>query len=112
MMLPKWADVTATVERPGKRESRGSVVDDWAAAETHEVRGCWLDNQSAPADLSDPSAPVTAKAVLYAPPGADIKRGDKVAVGGSAYRIDGEPVTLRSPFGRVSHMAINLVDWR
>lgn len=110
-MLPAWARETVTVKRPSYRESRGSKVADWTNPVSHEIRGCWFDAPSSAMDYNDASTPITYRATLYLPPGSDIAAGDKVVANEKEWRIDGEPNVLKSPFGRVSHIVCNLVEW-
>lgn len=110
-MLPRWARLTVTVTRPGVRESRGSKVPDWSSATTHEVHGCMLDAPSSSADYASAAQPITGRRTLYAPPGADIKRGDRIEADGSKWAVDGAPARYRSPFGTRDYLAVQLIDW-
>lgn len=106
-----WALVTVTVTRPGTKESRGAIVADWSGATSREVGGCWVGNQSTSTDAGEEGREANARATLYAPPGADVRRGDKVTYAGADYAVDGEPLPYPSPLGGIDHIECPLVDW-
>lgn len=110
-MLPRWARLSATVTRPGSKTSRGATVPDWSSATTHTVSGCMLDAPSSSADYNQPEAPVTQRRTLYAPPGADIAKGDRVTIDGATFQVDGVPLSFRSPFGTRDYVQVQLIDW-
>lgn len=110
-MLPRWARLTVTVTRPGVRESRGSKVPDWSSATKHEVTGCMLDAPSSSADYASAAQPITGRRTLYAPPWADIKRGDRITADGATWAVDGAPALYRSPFGTRDYLDVQLIDW-
>lgn len=110
-MLPRWARLSATVTRHGSKTSRGATVQDWSNVTTHEVAGCFLDAPSSSADYGEPEAPITQRKTLYAPPSADIKKGDRVAVGGATYQVDGVPMAYESPFHTVDYLQVQLIEW-
>lgn len=90
------------------KESRGTLVKDWANATTHTVGGCSLQLQSTTSDLNARTLQVTNNAILYAPYGADIKAGDRI----DGYEITGEPMPVCGATGNISHMEIPLSEWR
>lgn len=106
-----WALVAVTVTRPGTKASRGTTVADWSNSTTREVGGCWVGNPSTSTDTAREGRDSNVKATLYAPPGADLRRGDKVTYAGVAYAIDGEPLPYPSPLGGIDHIECPLVDW-
>lgn len=111
MPMPRWALVAVTIERPGARESRGTTVPDWSKKTEREVNGCWVGNASTSSDSSDEGRAANMRLTLYAPPGTDVRRGDRVTYGGRRYAIDGEPIEYPSPFGGTDHIECALVDW-
>lgn len=110
-MLPRWAKKAVAVTRPGSKSSRGATVPDWSSATTHEVVGCVLDAPSSSADYGEPEAPITQRKTLYAPPGADIAKGDRVTVDGATYKVDGVPMAYESPFHTRDYTQVQLIDW-
>lgn len=111
-MLPSWCDDSVTVWRAPLVDSRGTQVPDWSAASPHEVGGCSFQPTGSSTDFGDPRQALTIRAYLYAPPGADIKEGDRIEFAGRTYAINGAPLPWKSPTGAASHMQIQLVDWR
>lgn len=110
-MLPKWAKKTVTITRPGTKESRGATVVDWTNTTTITVSGCLLDAPSSSADYAQMEAPITQRKTLYAPPGADIAKGDRVTVDDVTYQVDGVPMSYESPFGTRNYTQVQLIDW-
>lgn len=110
-MLPSFAKQTVTVWRAPLVEERGVKVRDWAAAEPHAVAGCSVQPGDTSATWGEPRNGATIRATLYAPPGADIERTDRVEFAGVRYAVDGAPVEWQSPTGRASHMVCKLIDW-
>lgn len=111
MPMPMWALVTVTIERPGAREARGTTVPDWSKKAEREVPGCWVGNASTSSDPSDEGRAANMHLTLYAPPGTDVRRGDRVTYAGDRYAIDGEPLAFPSPLGGTDHIECALVDW-
>lgn len=85
MPMPDWATVAVTIERPATKEARGARVPDQSAT--------------------------TTRMTLFAPPGTDVRRGDRVTYAGTRYAIDGEPIRYPSPLGGLDHIECSLVDW-
>ena len=110
-MLFGWCRQTVTVWRAPLVSVRGTKERDWRNAVSHEVAGCWVDSPAATTDFGDPRESVTVRQVLFAPPGSDIREGDRVEVDGHTFAIDGAPMKRRSPTGRLDHIECNLVDW-
>lgn len=109
-MLPSFCRSTATVLRPGTRTVRGAAVADWAAATSHEVPGCLVEQTSTSSDRDGRTA-VAVDAVLYAPAGADVRAGDRVSLDGE-WSVEGEPASVKSPTGAVDHTEAVLKRWR
>lgn len=111
MPMPTWGLVTIVVARPGKRVSRGTEVADWSNPTKAPVGGCWVGNPQTSTDKTQTAMPATSRATLYLPPGADVRKGDKVTYAGRDYAVDGEPMAYPSPLGGVDHIEVPLVDW-
>jgi hypothetical protein len=111
-MLPSFCRDAVTVRRAPLVQMRGTTARDWRAATAHTVPGCSLQPASTEGTWGDTRSGSTVRAVLYLPPGADVEHGDKIEFDGREYAMDGDPLTMRSPTGRVTHLVVNLVDWR
>ena len=109
--MPTWSTLTVTIERPGSRESRGATVADWSSPARVDVPGCWVGNPTTSSDSSDMGRASNVCATLYAPPGTDVRRGDRVTYAGVQYAVDGEPLAFPSPLGGTDHIECQLVDW-
>ena len=111
-MLPAFCRDSVTVMRPGTREARGTAVADWASATEHAVDGCYLCCEAGSSDLdgrSNTSQPWS----LYAPPGADVRFGDRVIWGGRAFEVAAPPEPRRDPCGTgMGHLKVPLVERR
>lgn len=110
-MLHSWCNDSVTVRRAPWRESRGTRVRDWDAASESEVRGCSVQPASTARDFAGRAQQEVDRWTLYAPPGADVQAGDRIAWNGFEYEVEGRPYAWRSPTGRVSHLRANLVEW-
>lgn len=111
-MLPSFCTRTVTVIRAPLVESRGARVRDWGAASTHEITGCSAQPAGTGLATGEARLATTVRLTVLMPPGSDILKGDRVLVDGLTYDIDGEPQAWVSPTGRLSHIIVNLVDWR
>lgn len=110
MALPSFCRDTITVVRASEKESRGVVIRDWDKTTTHTIAGCSVQ----PADTSttyDVREGVTVRARAYLPPGSDIKAGDRIDWNGYSFAIDGQPLPINSPTGRLLHIKAQLIDW-
>lgn len=110
-MLPSWCDETITVKRPALVDSRGTKVKDWTNATTRTVAGCSVQAGETSMDL-DGRTETTLGGAVYAPPGADIKAGDRIIAAAGTFEVSGEPMPWKSPTGRVSHVRANIQRWR
>lgn len=110
-MLPSFCKDAVTIVRAPLISLRGTTARDWAHATTHSVTGCSFQPASTDGTWGETRSGASIRAVLYLQPGADVERGDKVVFSGREYAMDGEPLAMRSPTGRVSHLFVNLVDW-
>lgn len=111
-MLPSFARETITRIRPATKTSRGVAVPDWEHASSATIAGCSV--QPAGSSRNFTSARVLALEdayTLFAPPGADIRPGDRVACEAGTFETDGAPEIWKSPTGRVSHIQFTLRRW-
>lgn len=110
-MLHSWCTQAVTVHRAALVDARGSKVRDWNNAATHRIGGCSVQPAATGSDEFNRAEQSTNRWTLYAPPGTDVQRGDRVEFGGTMYEVDGTPYDWQSPTGRVSHRQANLVEW-
>ena len=111
-MLPSFARETVTITRPGTKTERGVAIPDWEHATCSKVAGCSV--QPAGSSRNFTSARVLAIEdgyTLFAPPGADIRPGDRVTCEAGTFETDGAPEIWRSPTGLVSHIQFALARW-
>lgn len=109
-MLPSFCRDTITVTRAGTKSSRGVSIRDWDNATSHTITGCSVQ----PKDTSgtyDSREGTTVRATAYLPPNADIQAGDKIEWNSLTFSIDGQPLPINSPTGRLLHVVADLVDW-
>ena len=109
-MLPSFCTHTVIVHRAPLKDVRGSLVRDWASAETHTLTGCSVQPSSTASNF-EREEQVTDRWQLYAPPGSDLLTGDRVEFQGTTYDIDGAPYEWKSPTGRVTHVQAHLIEW-
>jgi hypothetical protein len=83
----------------------GDIEADWSAATTLPITGCALQPASS-TEFTDPSrTAITTRWNLFAPPGTDLRAGDRVDVDGTVYEVDGQPLEWSSPGGNLDHVA-------
>ena len=111
-MLPSFCKDSVTVKRGTLVESRGTKVIDWSKPTSSTVSGCSVQPNTTTRDFDGRTTQVTEGWTLYAPPGSDIKAGDRVEWNSVEFEIDGAPMPWTSPTGRVSHMWARLVEWQ
>ena len=113
MALPRWCSDVVTVLRPAMVTRRGVQVPDWTSPTPHTEAGCSIQDSATATDFSTAQRdPITSDAVLFAPPTADVKDGDRVTLGERTWVVDGVPYVRKSPTGRVSHKQAKLKEWR
>ena len=112
-MLPSWFDEAVTVTRAPWASVRGTTERDWSHATTHTVGGCHVQPSSGATEWGELRAQaVETGATLYAPAGADVQAGDRVACSAGTFVVDGDPRTWRSPTGAVTNVQARLKEWR
>ena len=112
MALPSFCCETVEVLRAPLASSRGTSERDWSAAEPHEVAGCCAQYASTSSDRGEPRDATSDSATLYAPPGSDVREGDRVSCSLGTFAVEGTPMPLVSPTGAVSHLEVSLARWR
>ncbi|MBQ9004077.1 MAG: hypothetical protein IJ087_19715 [Eggerthellaceae bacterium] len=114
-MLHRWCNQTVTVIRAPEKVERGSVIRDWENAREHVVKGCSVQPTASTRDFAKREEQSTAQFHMFAPPMADIKRGDRIKcdVGGEVvtFELDGVPYQRFSPTGRVDSTQCDLIVW-
>lgn len=115
-MLPSWCQDAVSVVRPAQREQRGTVVPDWANAQTHALAGCSVQLPTTSMTL-DGREQTAMRGTLYAPPASDVRAGDRIVWTDPmgiehSFLVDGEPMPWTSPTGRVTHVQARLAEWR
>lgn len=115
-MLPSWCkDAVMVLRAPLITTQRGTEVQDWSHPQRIPIEGCSVQPANSAANtrtaFDDIRQNTTINAVLYASPDADIQAHDRVVANGVTYTLDGEPLLLRSPTGRVNHKVCNLIEW-
>lgn len=111
-MLPSFCRETVTVIRAALKDSRGTKVLDWQNATRTPLDGCSVQPGDTSRDFDGRTVQVSEDWTLYAPPGSDVKAGDRIEWEGTTFEIDGVPMPWKSPTGRVSHMWAKLKEWR
>ena len=106
-----WFHDTATVIRPDTKTSRGTTIPDWSKANETDVDGCELV-QLRTSENRDGRTETQLTTRLIMPVFADVQAGDRVAVNGVTYVVQGEPMLRRSPTGRIDHISVDLAVWR
>lgn len=91
---------TVTVVRAGSSTDPYSLetVTDWTSPTETDLPGCAFDPGTASEPASNWRLTFSATPTLYAPPGADITKRDRVIVRGLLYEVSGEPADWRSPW--------------
>jgi len=110
MALPSFCRTSVTVKRPGTVTVRGVAVPDPDHETSTTISGVSVQFRATDMTLDQRNG-VIIRAVVYLPPGADVKAGDKLVYNDVAYKVDGAPLPVESPTGRVSHVKALLVDW-
>ena len=110
-MLPSICRTTITVIRPCEEDRRGSKVLSFDNPATFKISGCSLQHSTTNANFED-RANTETSAILYLPPDADIKFGDRVEYRNTVYEVAGQPMYYDSPSGRLDFVSVYLRDWR
>lgn len=110
-MLPGFSRQQITRIRPGAKTSRGSVIPDWANAETITITGCSVQPAGTSLSQDGRVLGVTDGLTAYLPPGSDVKAGDRIEYQGETYTINGVPRVWVSATGARDHIQLNLERW-
>lgn len=111
MALPSFCREAVTVLRAPLVDQRGTKVRDWSQAKSHYVNGCSVQFASTMSNRSEPREAVSDTATLFAPPGADVKAGDRLSTSMGEFVVEGHPMPRVSPTGAVSHVECSLAWW-
>ena len=124
-MLPSFCRDTVTVVHPGVRHERGAPIPDWENATETVVDGCSYQPYATTTNtvrehvgVAPLVRPIKDEGRLYMPPGTEIADGDAVLVPVGESRavrrflVNGIPMPWRSPTGRVSHVAVELIAYK
>lgn len=109
-MLPmRIMHESVIVTRPSYEGARGSIVPNWDDASTFSLSGVSVQERDGASDNQGRDA-ATAMATLYAQPGANIERGDRVEAHGRTWTVTGEPRQMGIG-SKLQHVACNLQEW-
>lgn len=111
MALPSFCNQTVTVRRAPMEALRGTAERDWSKAESHDIAGCSVQFASTSTDRGEPREAVSSAATLYAPPGADVRAGDRISCEFGEFAVEGRPMPRISPTGAASHVECPLAWW-
>lgn len=109
-MFVSFARETVVVVEPVIVEQRGKKVRTYPDTGV-SVAGCSVQPGASSEDTALREN-VTIRWTVFMPPNVRVSAYSKVIVRGRAYQVEGEPQEWRSPTGRVSHVAVYLVDWK
>ena len=110
-MLPRFADQEITRMRAKVKVERGSKIPDWSNPDELTIKGCSVQPAGTSLTQDGRIQGITDGYTCYAPPGTDVRAGDRIRFENQVYTINGEPHTWKSPTGRVTHTQINLERW-
>lgn len=110
-MLSSFCNTTVTVLRAPTVTARGHESRDWTRAEAHEVEGCSVQRDASRRAMTDRATHAETTRPLYAPPGSDIKNGDRIIVGSVTYEVMGDPTEWESPTGALDHLQCDIAVW-
>ena len=119
MALSTFCRSEVKVFRAREVVERGATVFDWDHPEEITLTGCSVQFSETSGDAGQGrysgggqrQANATVRCRLYAPPGSDIKAGDKVVYKDVEYAIDGAPFEWDAGLG-LDHVVCNLIDWQ
>lgn len=109
-MLPRYCTDTVTIIRAGITDGVRRERD-WSNAERFEIGRCSVQPSTTEGTLGtreNGSETVTA----YFQPGSDVRPGDRMEFAGKVYSMLGEPIPMRSPFGRCDAVQASFKRWR
>lgn len=106
-MLPSFCKDTITRIRAGAKTERGSIIPDWEHVDVLKIDGCSMQPASTSLSTDGRVLGIRDEYTLFAPPGADIKAGDRIAFDGKTYEIDGD-VRVQPAALRLDHIEITL----
>ena len=109
-MLPSFCVETVTRKRAPLVSERGGKYRNWSAATSKSISGCSVQPGSTSADR-DAREEASETWTLYAPPGADVKKGDRVVTSAGTFEVNGIPYNWLSASGQLDHMVCPLVRW-
>ncbi len=108
--LPSFFRESITRIRPKTITERGSTFADWNNTKSKTIDGCHIQPRTTTSDFSDRAQSDTSF-TLWAPYGADIQKGDRIAVWQGTFDVVGEPEYWESPSGTIDHMEIRIEKW-
>lgn len=106
-MLPSFCKDTIKRIRPGTKESRGSIIPDWATATEKEIAGCSMQPASTSLSQDGRVLGLLDEYTLFLPPDADVKAGDRISYNGQLFEINGE-VRIQPAALRLDHIELRL----
>ena len=110
-MLPSFCCEIVTVSRAPIVNLRGARERDWSQSSDHYLTGCSVQPTSTSEASGEAREGTSVTAVLDAPPGADIRLGDRVESSWAKFEVVGSPLPISSPTGAVSHVRCDLARY-
>ena len=101
-MIPSFCNQSILRKRPGRKESRGSVILDWNNTTDVTITPVSVQPVGGAIDVDGRVLGVTDTYNVYMNLDGDVIAGDRVVYEGRTYDVNQEPSVWQSPTGRVS----------
>lgn len=106
-MLPSFCRDTVTRIRPGTKDSRGSVIQDWNNAKRLPIRGCSMQPATTTLTQDGRVLGISDLYTLFAPEDADIEAGDRIEHNDKVYTVEGD-VRIQPSAAGLDHIQVSL----
>ena len=111
-MIPSFWKQSIIRLRPGTKIARGSQIPDWDSPDRLTITGCSVQPAGTSLTQDGRIAGIMDGLTVYAPPGADVKAGDRIDYCGNVYTINGDVLSWPSATGGIDHIQLNLERWQ
>lgn len=78
--------------------SGAQTAKSWTDPDRLDIPGCGIDPGGSTEPVEAGRTAVITTPTVYAPPGVDVRAGDRLQVRGRTYAVDGRPAEWASPF--------------
>ena len=113
-MIPSFSNQSITRIRPGTKNVRGTIVEDWSSTTITElvISPVLVQPSQSSISLDGRVLGITDSYTVFCNINVDVIAGDRIVFENQTYTVNEEPRTWNSPSGNVSNKQFTMIRYK